>query len=106
MTAEIFNNLSEQKKVELIFDSNKISEKVDEEANYQLFQINNFFVEAKTSLEGKFKRSFTVYCLKELPAEYVGEVLSLPIVVLNGDRTAKDPKRNDATMRKPGLQTS
>ena len=75
--------LKEQQKVELIFDANKITEKVDNEANYQLFQIDNFFVEAKTSLEGKFKRSFTTYSLKELPAEYAGEILSIPIVVLS-----------------------
>ncbi len=68
MTIDIFNFLDEQKKVELIFDADKITEKVDNGANYNLFQIDNFFVEVKTSLEGKFKRSFTTYSLNELPA--------------------------------------
>lgn len=93
MTIEIFNTLNEQQKVELIFDANKITEKVDNETNYQLFQIDNFFVEAKTSLEGKFKRSFTTYSLKELPAEYAGEVLSIPIVILNEQPQVNDLKK-------------
>lgn len=94
MTIETFNSLNEQQKVELIFDANKITEKVDREANYQLFQIDNFFVEAKTSLEGKFKRSFTTYSLKALPAEYIGEVLSIPIVILDNQPQAGDYKKS------------
>lgn len=100
MTIETFNSLNEQQKVELIFDSNKIAEKVDKEANYQLFQIDNFFVEAKTSLEGKFKRSFTTYSLKALPAEYVGEVLSIPIVILNNQPQAGNHKKSDLKNKK------
>lgn len=92
MTPEKFNSLNEQHKVELIFDANKITEKVDNKANYQLFQINNFFVEVKTSLEGKFKRSFTTYTLKELPVEYAGEVLSIPIVTLNRSEVTEEIK--------------
>lgn len=100
MTIETFNSLNEQQKVELIFDANKITEKVDREANYQLFQIDNFFIEAKTSLEGKFKRSFTTYSLKALPAEYVGEVLSIPIVILDNQRQAGADKKSDQKNKK------
>lgn len=85
MTIEMFDALSYQQKAELVFDANKITEKADNEANYQLFQINNFFVEAKTSLEGNFKRCFKSYTLKDLSAEYVSEVLSIPIVTLKMD---------------------
>ncbi len=95
MTIENFNTLNEQQKVELIFDANKITEKVDNEANYQLFEINDFFVEAKTSLEGKFKRSFTTYSLKELPVEYAGEVLSIPIVILNDPTEVNDLRKSN-----------
>ncbi len=94
MTIETFNNLNYQQQVEMIFDSNKVTEKVDNEANYQLFQIDNFFVEAKSSLNGKFKRSFTTYSLKELPVDYVGEVLSIPIVVLNDQMHLHDLKKS------------
>ena len=85
MTIENFNLLNEHQKIQLIFDADKVSEKVDNEANYQLFKIDNFFVEAKTSLEGKFKMSFAFYTLKELPAEYASEIISIPYVILNTD---------------------
>ena len=99
MTIETFNNLDYQQQVELIFDSNKITEKVDNEADYQLFQIDSFFVEAKSSREGKFKRSFTTYSLKELPVDYVREVLSIPIVVLNDQMQMHDLKKSDLTTK-------
>lgn len=99
MTIETFNNLSYQQQVELIFDSNKVTEKVDDEMNYQLFQIDSFYVEAKSSLNGKFRRSFTTYSLKELPADYVGEVLSIPIVVINDQTHLQDLKRSDSTTK-------
>lgn len=90
MTIEHFNTLSCQQKAELIFDANKITEKADVEANYQLFQINNFFIEVKASLDGKFKRSFKSFTLKNLPVEYAGEVLSIPIVILNKELKADE----------------
>src|SRR5438067_3652571 len=80
MTIDDFRQLEDNKKVQLIFDANKIAEKIDNEANYQLFQIGNFYVETKTSLEGKFKRSIKSYSLRELPIDYAGEVLKMPIV--------------------------
>lgn len=80
MTIDEFKLLEYHEKVRLIFDANKITEKIDNEANYQLFQIDNFYVETKTSLEGKFKRSIKTYSLKELPIDYAGEVLKMPIV--------------------------
>ena len=99
MTIETFNNLNYQQQVELIFDANKITDKVDNEADYQLFQIDNFFVEAKSSRNGKFKRSFTTYSLKELPVDYIREVLSIPIVVLNDQMHMHDLKKSDSTAR-------
>ena len=83
MNIESFTKMNEHQKVQLIFEADKITEKVDAEANYQLFKISNFFVEVKSSLEGKFKRSFTAFSLKELPVAYLSEVLSIPIVTLN-----------------------
>ena len=85
MTIDDFKALEDQQKVQLIFDAYKITEKVDDEANYQLFQIDNLYVETKTSLEGKFKRSFKTYSLRELPVHYAGEVLGMPIVQFTKD---------------------
>src|SRR4051812_6667201 len=88
MTIESFNLLDEHQKIQLVFDADKITEKIDDEANYQLFKIDNFFIEAKTSLEGKFKRSFSFYTLRNLPTDYLGEVLSIPIVTVSADKKA------------------
>jgi len=85
MTIDDFKALEEQQKVQAIFDANKVTEKVDDQANYQLFQIDNFYVETKTSLEGKFKRSFKTYSLRELPVDYASEVLGMPIVQFTKD---------------------
>ncbi len=93
MTIENFNMLDEHKKVELIFDAVKITEKIDEDSNYQLFKIDNFYVETKTSLEGKFKRRFKTYTLKELPLDYAGEVLALPIVKLESEILFQAPEK-------------
>lgn len=85
MTIDDFKMLEDHQKVQIIFDAEKISEKIDDVANYQLFQIDNFYVETKTSLEGKFKRSIKTFTLKELPVEYAGEVLGMPIVKFEKD---------------------
>ena len=80
MTIADFISMDDQQKVEAIFDAVKVSEKIDKEANYQLFQISNFYVETRTSLDGKFKRSFKTYTLRDLPVDYAGEVLNVPLV--------------------------
>ena len=104
MTIDDFKSLEDHQKVQMIFDATKISEKVDDVANYQLFQIDNFFVESKTSLEGKFKRSIRTYSLKELPVEYAGEVLRMPIVKFEKDMKEDIPvnpkvKKNRSLVR-------
>ncbi|MDB5248152.1 MAG: hypothetical protein JWQ40_2546 [Segetibacter sp.] len=99
MTIETFNKLDEHQKVQLIFDANKISEKSDEEANYQLFQIENFYVETKTSWQGLFKRIISTYSLKTLPAEYAGEVLSIPIVLSRSQKHLDGYMRYDVKRR-------
>ena len=104
MTIDDFKALEEQQKVQLIFDAYKVTEKVDDEANYQLFQIDNFYVETKTSLEGKFKRSFAFYTLKELPADYLSEVLSIPIVTLNSQEQANEIRNTELRRKKMAPQ--
>ncbi len=95
-----FDALTEPEKVEAIFDAEKVSEKVDNEANFQLFRIGNFYVEAKTSMSGMFKRSFKTYSLKELPANYAGELLSIPIVVLDKTHAKVNPSEAANSMAK------
>ena len=87
MTIDDFKVLEDHQKVQLIFDATKITEKIDNDSNYQLFQIDNFYVETKTSLEGRFKRSIKTFTLKDLPVDYAGEVLRMPIVKFETDLT-------------------
>lgn len=101
MIIENFNRMDEHQKVQLIFEADKVTEKVDGEANYQLFKISNFFVEVKSSLEGKFKRSFTAYTLRELPSAYVSEVLSIPIVTLDFNSKNTEFESTSTTRKRP-----
>lgn len=88
MNVDDFKKLEDCQKVQMIFDAKKITEKIDGESNYQLFQIENFFVEAKTNLEGKCKRTIKTFALKDLPVDYAGEVLGMPIVKYAKDMTS------------------
>lgn len=90
MTIEYFNKLDDEQKARLIIEAKKITEKIDGEANYQLFCVGNFYVEKRACLEGKSKTSFYTYSLKELPADYVGEILAMPVVTLNSPATRKN----------------
>lgn len=90
MTIDDFNMLCDKEKVQMIFDANKITEKVDNETNYQLFQIDNFFVESRVSLTAKCKRCIKTYSLKDLPVDYAGEILGMPIVKLNSEIVSED----------------
>lgn len=100
MTLDQFKALEDHEKVQIIFDANKITEKIDNEANYQLFQIGNFYVETKTSLEGKFKRTIKTYTLKDLPVDYAGEVLQVPIVKFKSEITASSNHSQNKKKRK------
>ncbi|MCW3079854.1 hypothetical protein [Segetibacter sp.] len=71
MTVEQFNNLDEEQKKAAIFDAKKVSERFDRKViKYELFQIDNFFVETKTSLQHKFKRVIATFTSKEVPIVY------------------------------------
>ncbi len=70
MTVEHFNSLSEEQKKIAIFDAEKVTERSDDLAKYELFKIDNFFVETKTSIQYKFKRVIETFTLREVPAVY------------------------------------
>lgn len=75
MTPEEFNNLDDASKKVLLFDARKVVEKQDGFSRFQLFKIDNFFVEAKTSLKNFTRRCLTTYTVKDLPVMYAGDVL-------------------------------
>lgn len=73
MTVEQFNNLDEESKKAAIFDAKKVTERFDHVIKYELFQIDNFFVEAKTSLQHKFKRVLATFSSREVPVVYAAK---------------------------------
>jgi hypothetical protein len=78
MTVEQFNGLDEEQKKAVIFDAKKISERFDKKTiKYELFQIDNFFIETKTSLQHKFKRVIATFSGKEVPLLYDGKIVYL-----------------------------
>ena len=70
MTVEEFNNLNEDQKKAAIFDAKKITERFEKRIKFELFQIDNFFIETKISLQNKFKRVIATFSIKELPQVY------------------------------------
>lgn len=65
MSKEEFNNLTENRKLHLLIDAKKISEKVDDVATCQIFQINDFFVEVSMSVTWRFRKIEKVYSLND-----------------------------------------
>lgn len=61
MTAEEFNRLDEQSKRVIIFEADKIAENSDYLTKSELFTIDDFFIEVKTSPQNNFKRTITTY---------------------------------------------
>ena len=74
MTIDDYNNLNDESKGAVLFDADKISEKVDVHNKFQLFYISDFYIETKTSRKNKFKRTVTLYTPNTLPAIYTDEI--------------------------------
>lgn len=74
MRMEEFNDLSEESKRLIIFDADKVSEKLIDSIKYELFATDNFFVEAKTSVEYNSKRTISTYSIDTLSVMYENEL--------------------------------
>lgn len=74
MIIEHFKELSEQEQKVQLFEARKITERLDEYSKYELFYIDDFFIETKTSQLQMFKRTLTCYTLKDLPLIYAGNL--------------------------------
>ncbi|MDQ6815357.1 MAG: hypothetical protein M3040_16600 [Bacteroidota bacterium] len=74
MTVEQFNSLDEEQKKAAIFDAKKVTERVNQVEKYELFQIDNFFIEIKTSLRQRFRRVIATFSSKEVPKIYAGQI--------------------------------
>jgi len=73
MTAEQFDSLSEEHKNIQIFEAKKVTERFHQRDKYELFQIDEFFVEIKTSLQHRSRRVILTYRNTDIPAEYQKE---------------------------------
>ena len=66
MTAPKFEMLDENEKKIVLFEAKKIAEKKEDNYKIELFQVDDFFIESKTSLDSKAKRVLTTYLLNPL----------------------------------------
>lgn len=82
MNCNQFYKLEEHQQMKLIMDADYVTEKVEGECKFELFKIDSFYVEVKTSVSGNYRKVVSCYSLRDLPAEYTGVLLSIPIVTL------------------------
>ena len=74
MRMEEFNNLDEERKRLIIFDADKVSEKLIDSTKYELFAIHDFFIETKISISYDFKRTISTYTINTLPLRYASDI--------------------------------
>jgi hypothetical protein len=77
MTIEQFNSLREEEKNIFLFEATKMAERSDSFTKFELFRIDDFFVETKTSLLRLYRRTITTYTLRDLPLVYSGNLQQL-----------------------------
>ncbi|MDB5246783.1 MAG: hypothetical protein JWQ40_1177 [Segetibacter sp.] len=77
MTVEEFNKLDDQNKKVLIFEASKIAERNEDFKKFELFNIDDFFVEIMSSRFLKFRRTMAVYTQQDLPLVYSHNVQSI-----------------------------
>jgi hypothetical protein len=65
-----FDKLADDEKAVQIFEAKKIAERSEDSFQYQLFSIDDFFVEVRTHDAHFPKRTINYYEPKDLPANY------------------------------------
>lgn len=70
MSIEEFVSLPEQRKKEIIVDADKVGEYADDQAKYELFRIDRFFVEVKVSFIKRYRKISNTYFKKDIPLNY------------------------------------
>ena len=79
MTEDDFNKLDVERKNILLFDCRKITERKIRFTKFELFNIDHFFVETRTSARHKFKRQMKTYSLTTLPLLYAPVIRTLDL---------------------------
>ncbi|MCW3105810.1 MAG: hypothetical protein JWQ09_316 [Segetibacter sp.] len=76
MLIEDFNSLPEDRKMTIIVDAQKIGEYENGDiARYELFRVDNFYVEVKVSFLYRYRKIINAYDLKDVPLVYSGKVI-------------------------------
>ena len=66
MTANEFEMLDENGKNIVLFEANKIAEKIEDDYKTELFQVDEFFIESKITLDSTSKRVLTTLKTKPI----------------------------------------
>jgi hypothetical protein len=74
MTVEHFNSLPVNRRFEIIVDAEKIAEREDEIATYELFKVDSFYVEVSKSITHKFRKILNTFCSNQVPRVYSPQV--------------------------------
>ena len=74
--------MEDHKKMSLLSKAKKIAEKMETCTKYELFQLENFYVEIRFCIQNQIKKIINTYLLKELPKEYAAELIAIPLVAL------------------------
>ena len=77
MTLEHFEKLSAEEKNKWLLQAEKLAERLDNFTKVQLYRVNNFYVETRTSMLGRFKRKIKTYSNSRLPINYVTTINQL-----------------------------
>lgn len=78
MSIQDFNSLPESRKKEIIVDAEKLGEYRDKDlARYELFQVDNFYVEVKVSFLFRYRKIANTYSLSQIPHIYSSAALKL-----------------------------
>jgi hypothetical protein len=77
MTIKEFAEMDDQRKRIAIFESTKIAERYEGASKFELFQIDDFFVEVEVNILFRIRRSIRAFRFSELPGIYATRFSSI-----------------------------
>lgn len=80
MTIEDFNSLPAQRQKEIIVDAQKVAEFKDDSVKYEVFKIDQFFVEVKVSFLKKYRKITKTFYPSDFPLLYSGKSFKSAII--------------------------
>jgi hypothetical protein len=71
---ENFNSLSDKQKKDLLVDAKKVSEYQQDLVRYELFTLEDFYVEVKIDFLQRYRIITGAYSLQNIPKRYTGQI--------------------------------